>query len=65
MQKNIVLKDKCILVIQNIMVAMATQYATLKNEGVPTKNLILLYLTWYQINSWIKQFISWFDMQII
>ena len=40
------------------MVSMATHYATLKNEGVPTKiliskqQLILQYLTWYQINPW-------------
>ena len=37
MQINIVLKVKCILVIYNIMISMATHNATFKNEGVPTK----------------------------
>ena len=37
MQINIGLKDKCISVIRNIMVSMATHNAILKNEGAPTK----------------------------
>ena len=40
MQKNIVLKDKCILVIRNFMASMATHYVTLKDSSVPTKILI-------------------------
>ena len=37
MHKNIVLKIKCSLVIQNFMVSMAIHYATLKNRGIRTK----------------------------
>ena len=40
MQKTIVLKNKCFLVIWNIMVSMANHCATLKNGGIRTKILI-------------------------